>query len=267
MRLENKICVITGGTSGIGRPTVQRFVQEGAMGLSCNPDRRNVPGVRVDRDRLRELAALHYPGEARFYCCDVSKEDEIREMAEFVMREFGPCEVLFNNAGAHQTGKLHETTPENWDRIMNVDVRGVYLCSYYFLPQMLAQHYGTIINMSSVSGLLGDTDMVAYNTAKGAITNMTRCMAIDYAKDGIRVNAICPGAVETEILLHTFHSVPGAEEKFNNAYPTGHVGTAVEIANACVFLASRECDFLNGVNLPIDGGITAHTGQPYMGNY
>ena len=147
------------------------------------------------------------------------------------------------------------------------DVRGVYLCSYYFLPQMLAQHYGTIINMSSVSGLLGDTDMVAYNTAKGAITNMTRCMAIDYAKDGIRVNAICPGAVETEILLHTFHSVPGAEEKFNNAYPTGHVGTAVEIANACVFLASRECDFLNGVNLPIDGGITAHTGQPYMGNY
>ena len=148
-----------------------------------------------------------------------------------------------------------------------MDVRGVYLCSYYFLPQMLAQHYGTIINMSSVSGLLGDTDMVAYNTAKGAITNMTRCMAIDYAKDGIRVNAICPGAVETEILLHTFHSVPGAEEKFNNAYPTGHVGTAVEIANACVFLASRECDFLNGVNLPIDGGITAHTGQPYMGNY
>ena len=204
---------------------------------------------------------------ARGLIAQVTNEDEIREMAEFVMREFGPCEVLFNNAGAHQTGKLHETTPENWDRIMNVDVRGVYLCSYYFLPQMLAQHYGTIINMSSVSGLLGDTDMVAYNTAKGAITNMTRCMAIDYAKDGIRVNAICPGAVETEILLHTFHSVPGAEEKFNNAYPTGHVGTAVEIANACVFLASRECDFLNGVNLPIDGGITAHTGQPYMGNY
>ena len=261
MRLENKICVITGGTSGIGRTTVQRFVQEGAKVVFC--------GRRKDRgeELLRELAALHYPGEARFYCCDVSKEDEIREMAEFVMREFGPCEVLFNNAGAHQTGKLHETTPENWDRIMNVDVRGVYLCSYYFLPQMLAQHYGTIINMSSVSGLLGDTDMVAYNTAKCAITNMTRCMAIDYAKDGIRVNAICPGAVETEILLHTFHSVPGAEEKFNNAYPTGHVGTAVEIANACVFLASRECDFLNGVNLPIDGGITAHTGQPYMGNY
>ena len=146
MRLENKICVITGGTSGIGRTTVQRFVQEGAKVVFC--------GRRKDRgeELLRELAALHYPGEARFYCCDVSKEDEIREMAEFVMREFGPCEVLFNNAGAHQTGKLHETTPENWDRIMNVDVRGVYLCSYYFLPQMLAQHYGTIINMSSVSG-------------------------------------------------------------------------------------------------------------------
>jgi meso-butanediol dehydrogenase/(S,S)-butanediol dehydrogenase/diacetyl reductase len=121
--------------------------------------------------------------------------------------------------------------------------------------------------MSSVSGLLGDTEMVAYNTAKGAITNMTRCMALDYATDGIRVNAVCPGITRSEIVENTFDSVKGAEEKFKAAYPVHYIADAVEIANAVVFLASRKCDFITGVNLPIDGGITAHTGQPYMGTY
>lgn len=126
---------------------------------------------------------------------------------------------------------------------------------------------GTIINISSVSGLLGDTDMVACNTAKGAITNMTRCMALDYAADGIRVNAICPGVINTEIVQHTFASVAGAEEKFKAAYPVHYVAEPVQIADMVVFLASRKVDFINGANIPVDGGITAHTGQPYMGTY
>lgn len=261
MVLQDKVCVVTGGTSGIGRATVLRFAEEGAKVVFCG--RRQERGEEL----VREVRERGYAGTVCYFRCDVADREEVRALAEFTEREFGPCDVLFNNAGTHLTGKLHETAPEDWDRIMSIDVRGVYLCSYYFLPQMLKQHRGAIINMSSVSGLLGDTDMVAYNTAKGAITNMTRCMALDYAKDGIRVNAVCPGAIYTEILGHTFDSVPGAEEKFNNAYPTGHVGQAVDVANVCVFLASGQCDFLNGVNLPIDGGITAHTGQPYMGSY
>ena len=150
---------------------------------------------------------------------------------------------------------------------MNIDLRGVYLCNYYFVPQMLEAQYGTIINMSSVSGMLGDTDMVAYNSAKGAVTNMTRCMALDYATQGIRVNAVCPGITRSEITQHTFDSVEGSEEKFRMAYPVHYIAEPVEIANAVVFLASRKCDFINGVNLPLDGGLTAHTGQPDMGTY
>lgn len=261
MELQDKICVITGGTSGIGKATVIRFVEEGAKVVFCG--RRKEKGLEIQR----EIASGGYPGEAQFFCCDVSKEEDVRGLAEYVKSKYGNCEVLFNNAGIHQSGKLHETKPEDWDRIMNIDLRGAYLVCYYFIPQMLEKKYGTIINMSSVSGLLGDTDMVAYNTAKGAITNMTRCMALDYATDGIRVNAVCPGITHSEIVDHTFTSVEGAEEKFKQAYPVHYIAEAVEVANAVVFLASRKCDFITGVNLPIDGGITAHTGQPYMGKY
>lgn len=261
MELKDKVSVITGGTSGIGKATVLRFVEEGAKVVFCG--RRKDRGEQV----LAEIAKANYPGEARFFQCDVSREEEVKALAEFVKKEFGNCEVLFNNAGVHQAGKLHETKPEDWDRIMGIDVRGVYLVSYYLIPQMLEKKYGTIINMSSVSGLLGDTEMVAYNTAKGAITNMTRCMALDYADDGIRVNAVCPGITRSEIVENTFTSVANAEQKFKDAYPVHYIAEATEVANTVVFLASRKVDFINGVNLPIDGGITAHTGQPYMGSY
>lgn len=261
MELKDKVCVITGGTSGIGRTTVERFVEEGAKVVFC--------GRRSDRGEqaVREIEARKLPGEVRFFRGDVSCEADVKALAEYVKKEFGNCEVLFTNAGVHQSGKLHETAPEQWDRIMNIDVRGVYLCCYYFIPQMLEGKRGSIINMSSISGLLGDTDMVAYNTAKGAITNMTRCMALDYADSNIRVNAVCPGMTRTEILENTFHCVEGAEDKFKAAYPVHYVAEAEQVANAVIFLASRKVDYLNGINLPIDGGLTAHTGQPAMGKY
>lgn len=261
MELKDKVSVITGGTSGIGKATVLRFAEEGAKVVFCG--RRKDRGEEV----LKEVQDAKYPGEVRFYQCDISNEEEDRALAQYVKNEFGNCEVLFNNAGVHQSGKLHETKPSDWDRIMNIDVRGVYLVSYYFIPQMLEKKYGTIINMSSVSGLLGDTEMVAYNTAKGAITNMTRCMALDYAMDGIRVNAVCPGIIRSEIVENTFTSIKDAEEKFKQAYPVHYIAEAIEVANAVVFLASRKCDFITGINLPIDGGITCHTGQPHMGTY
>lgn len=261
MELKDKICVITGGTSGIGESAVKRFAEEGAKVVFC--------GRRKDRAEklLEEIKAANVPGQVRFFLCDVSKEENVKALAEFVRSEFGTCEVLVNNAGVHQAGKIHETKPADWDRIMSIDVRGTYLCCYYFIPQMLEKKYGTVINISSVSGLLGDTDMVAYNTAKGAITNMTRCMALDYAANGIRVNAICPGVINTEIVQHTFHSVKGAEEKFKAAYPVHYVAEPVQIADMAVFLASRKVDFINGANIAVDGGITAHTGQPFMGTY
>lgn len=256
MRLKDKVSVITGATSGIGKATVFRFAEEGAKVVFCG--RRKDKGEEV----VEAVRKANYPGEVRFFQCDVSNNDEVHKMAEYVKNEFGNCEVLFNNAGICPYGKLHETPPEKWDYLMSVDLRGVYLASYYFLPQMIEKQYGTIINMSSVSGLLGDYSMVAYNTAKGAITNMTRCMALDYAQDGIRVNAVCPGTIRSEMADRAFATSPESEEMFKNAYPVHYIADPVEVANAVVFLASRECDFITGVNLPIDGGITCHTGQP-----
>jgi len=261
MELKDKICVITGGASGIGESTVCRFTEEGARVVFCDRSENRAQIL------LEKIDAKNYSGQVRFFQCDVSKEEDVKNLLKYVKKEFGYCEVLVNNAGVHQTGKLHQTAPVDWDRIMSVDVRGAYLCCYYFIPGMLEKKYGTVINVSSVSGLLGDTDMVAYNTAKGAVTNMTRCMALDYASDGIRVNAICPGAINTEIVKNTFQSVEGAEEKFKAAYPVNYIAEPVQIAEMAVFLASRKVDFINGANIVVDGGITAHTGQPFMGTY
>ncbi len=261
MELKDKICIVTGGASGIGKATVLRFVEEGARVVFCdiNPEK----GASVQK----EIEAFGYGGESQFFHCDVSKQEDAAALADFVKNRYGNCEVLFNNAGIHRTGKLHETSIEDWDQVMNVDVRGVYLVSRSIIPQMLEKQGGAIINMSSVSGLLGDTDMVAYNTAKGAVSNMTRCMALDYASDGIRVNAVCPGIIRTEIVAHTFACIPDAETKFKDALPVHYIPEPVQVANVVVFLASGRCDFMTGSMLTIDGGITAHTGQPRMGTY
>lgn len=261
MELQGKISVITGGTSGIGLATVERFAEEGAKVIFCG--RREDKGKQIEE----ELNGKNYPGSIRFFKCDVSKEEDIRALADFVKKEYGNCEVLFNNAGVHLAGKLHETKPADWDRLMSIDVRGVYLANYYFLPQMLEAQYGTIVNMASISGLFAEEALSAYNTAKGAIVNMTRNMALDYAKDGIRVNAVCPGITYTEISKYTFDHVPGSEQAFIDCVPIKRIADPVEIANVVVFLASRKCDFMTGVNIPIDGGVSVQTGHPNTGTY
>ncbi len=262
MRLKDKVALITGGSSGIGLATVRRFAEEGAKVVFCS---RRAP--EKISDFMQELKDAGIDANVRYVQCDVSDEAQVKALAQYVKDTFGNCEILFNNAGIHLAGKLLETPPEAWDRIMGIDLRGVYLVSYYILPQMLEGGWGSIINMSSVSGICADYAMCAYNTAKGAITNLTRAMALDYADSNIRVNAVCPGVVRTAIAEHTFECVPGSEELFRQNYPTHLIADPVEVANACVFLGARESDAINGVNLPIDGGITCHTGQPQVGTY
>lgn len=262
MRLKDRVAVVTGASSGIGLSTVERFAEEGAKVVFCA--RKNRPTVDALLARLEEKGLKQ---NVRFVTCDVSVEEEVKALAEYTKKEFGNCQILFNNAGIHLAGKLTETPPSEWDRIMNIDLRGVYLMCYYFLPQMIEGKWGSIINMSSVSGTNADYAMCAYNTAKGGITNLTRAMALDYAGDNIRVNAVCPGIIRTDIAEHTFTSVPGSEQMFKDSYPVHYIADPVEVANAVVFLASRESNFINGVNLLIDGGITAWTGQPVVGTY
>lgn len=254
--LSNKTAVITGGTSGIGEATVKLFAKEHAnvVFVGSNPAKGEKVMQALESERLAD--------KVRFFRCDVSSGEQVKALADFVKAEFGTCDILFNNAGIHLAGRLLETTPEDFERILSIDLRGVYLCCYYLMPMMLEKQYGTIINMSSVSGICADYSMAAYNAAKGGVTNLTRAIAIDYADQGIRANAICPGAVRTEMLEYTFRKIPYAEKVNRDAYPTHTFATPEEIAELALFLAARKVDFLNGTNIPVDGGITCHTGQP-----
>ena len=254
--LKGKTVVITGGTTGIGAATVKLFAENHANVVFIG--RKEEIGKALEEEVMNR-----YPDACvRYQRVDVSAEEEVKALAEYVEKEFGGCEVLFNNAGIHLAGRLLETPPAEFDRIMSVDCRGVYLACYYFMPMMLKKQYGTIINMSSVSGILADYSMAAYNTAKGAVTNLTRAIAIDYADQGIRANAICPGAVRTEMLEYTFRKIDYAEKVNRDAYPTHTFALPEEIAEVALFLAARKVDFLNGTNIPVDVGITCHTGQP-----
>lgn len=254
--LQNKTAVITGGTSGIGEATVKLFARNHANVVFVGTSEEK--GKRV----MQQLAQEGLDQNVRFYRCSVADEEAVKSLAEYVKATFGGCDILFNNAGIHLAGRLLETPPAEFDRIMAVDLRGVWLCCYYLMPMMVEKQYGTIINMSSVSGICADFSMAAYNAAKGAVTNLTRAIAIDYADQGIRANAICPGAVRTEMLEYTFRKIPHAEKVNRDAYPTHTFATPEEIAEVALFLAARKADFLNGTNIPVDGGITCHTGQP-----
>lgn len=256
MQLEGRNAVITGGTSGIGEATVLLFAREGANVVFTGTS--EAKGARV----LARAAEIAHKGKILFFRSDVSRREDVARLADYVKAEIGLCDTLFNNAGVHYAGILHETPPEEFDRVISVDLRGVYLACYYFIPHMLEKGGGFIINMSSVSGIRADYAMAAYNAAKGAVSNLTRSMAIDYADKGIRVNAVCPGAVRTEMLEYTFRRLPHAERVNREAYPTHTFAAPEEIAEAVLFLASNRVNFLNGANIVIDGGITAHTGQP-----
>jgi meso-butanediol dehydrogenase/(S,S)-butanediol dehydrogenase/diacetyl reductase len=256
MSVNEKVVVITGGTSGIGEATVRLFAENGARVTFVGTNKSKGDAV------MEKLKAAGFGETVCFFQGDVSKAEDVAALAEFTQKKFGPCDILFNNAGVHFAGKLHETPVEEFDRVISVDLRGVYLCCYHYLPQMLAKKKGCIVNMSSVSGVCADFSMAAYNAAKGGVSNLTRAIAIDYADEGIRANAVCPGAVRTEMLEYTFRKIPYAEEVNRKAYPTHTFATPEEIAELVLFIASDKVNFLNGTNILVDGGITAHTGQP-----
>ena len=252
-RLESKIAVITGSSSGIGKATAERFAKEGAIVICADI---NLDGVKKATQEIKDAG-----GEAYAYYIDVAEEEKVKEFTAEIEKKFGKVDILFNNAGTDtEGGKLHEYPVELWDRLMSVDLRGTFLVSKYVIPLML-ENGGSIINNSSVSGLAADLDRSGYNAAKGAITNLTRTMAIDYAREGIRVNSIAPGTIETPLL----DDLSGAEEgkKFRKAYewvdPMGRLGKPEEVAGAVLFLASDDSSYVTGDCITVDGGHMAYT--------
>ncbi|MDD2215376.1 MAG: SDR family NAD(P)-dependent oxidoreductase [Eubacteriales bacterium] len=244
--------VITGGTSGIGKSAVALFIKEGwqVMFVGTNQD--------VGQSMLSEFHSQGYK-EIYFCKCDITKDQDVKRLFDYTMEKMGGTDSLINNAGIFISGMLHETKEEDWNRIFDVDVKSIYLTSKYFIPYMIKNKGGTIVNTASVSGMLGDYNMAAYNAAKGAVVNLVRAMALDYGKFGIRVNNVCPSACATPMFLANDEETIRA---FNDANPIKRICTPDEVAQAMLFLASDRSSSCNGVNLQVSGGLDIHTGQP-----
>ena len=252
MKLEGKVALITGGSLGLGKSTAELFAQEGAkVVITGRTEKTLVEAVESAKNKGLELSYL---------VSDVSKEEDCREAVQFTLDTYGKIDILFNNAGILGVGKTHETDLEFWDKVFAINVRGLFMMSKFAIPHMLENGGGAIVNNSSILGLKALPGVAAYNSTKGAVTQLTRSMALDYAQDGIRVNAICPGTIETPMVDGLLDGMPdrgAAEDLFKSFHPMGRFGTADEIAHSVLFLCDDTVGFMTGTMLSVDGGWVA----------
>jgi NAD(P)-dependent dehydrogenase (short-subunit alcohol dehydrogenase family) len=249
MRLADKVALITGGTSGIGRATAILFAHEGAaVAFTGRNQARGDEVVRAIRDS---------GGDAVFVRSDVRYAEQCRQAVEQTLARFGKIDVLFNNAGVFHASTVPDCTEEQWDETIDSSLKGAFLMSKYALPSMIERGSGSIIHCSSGWGIQGGDKAAAYCAAKGGLVVMTKAMAIDHGPDGIRVNCICPGDVDTPMLPDDAAKRGLSWEEYSAGAadrPLGRVGTAEEIAQAVLFLASDESAFMTGAALVVDGG-------------
>ena len=249
MRLENKIALITGAAAGIGKATAELFVREGAK------------VVIADRDGPAASAVAQSLGEAAIaVTVDVSIGPQVKRMMDEAVVRFGRLDVLVNNAGYGIRGNVVTTAEEDWDALMDVNLKGVFLCSKYAVPHMVAQGGGSIVNTSSTIASVGIPDRVAYVASKGGVAALTRAMALDHAADNIRVNSVAPGVIWSsyyEKMLETHEDPETFLAKLKARAPTNRWGEPGEIASAILWLASDESSFATGSSMTIDGGYTA----------
>jgi NAD(P)-dependent dehydrogenase (short-subunit alcohol dehydrogenase family) len=252
MKLEGKVALITGGSLGLGKATAHLFAQEGAnVVITGRTEKTLVEKVGKAKEAGHEISHI---------VSDVSKESDCKEAVDFTLDKYGKIDILFNNAGILGVGRTHETEIEFWDKVFAINVRGTYLMSKFTIPHMLENGGGCIVNNSSILGLKALPGVAAYNATKGAVTQLTRSMALDYAQDGIRVNAICPGTIETPMVDGLLDGMPdrnAAEDLFKSFHPMGRFGTAEEIAHAVLFLCDDNVSFMTGTMLSVDGGWVA----------
>jgi NAD(P)-dependent dehydrogenase (short-subunit alcohol dehydrogenase family) len=250
MRLSNKVVLITGAGSGIGRSTALLFAKEGAQVV--------VNDLAVEAGEETAAAIRSDGGEAVFIQADVTDPASVQQMIESAIDSFGRIDVLFNNAGISGVGALHEVEPEAWDRIVSVNVRGVYLPSKYALPHMMERRSGNIINMSSCVAEIGLARRASYAATKGAVLALTKSMQVDYASYGIRVNALLPGTILTpfveKFLQQSYADPEVGLEGIRKRQLSGDLGRPEDVAQAALFLASDESKFMMGSPLYIDGG-------------
>ena len=251
-RLQNKIAIVTGGGTGIGEATCRRFAEEGAK----------VAVFDVTPAGVKTAAAIEAAGgEALFARADVSSEADVKAAVAAVLDRWGTIDVLVNNAAVTGVNKFtHEVTVEEWDHIFSINTRGVFLCTKHVLPTMMEKKAGSIVNFSSIYGLIGNDDLPPYHATKGAVLLMTKTDAICYARWGIRVNAVHPGSTKTPLFMKAGETYPGGLDVYLEMMKAKHpltLGEPVDVANCVLFLASDEARFVTGASLVCDGGYTA----------
>lgn len=252
MKLPQRVAVITGAGSGIGRAMALLFAREGALVLAAD----------LNGSAAEETAAAitQAGGTATAMPVDVAQPEQVRAMIEQALSTYGRIDILCNNAGIGSTTDVVECEPDEWDRVMTVNVKSVYLGCKYVIPHMLERGGGVIVNTASVAGIVGIVKRASYCASKGAVIALTRQVAIEYVKRGIRVNCLCPGTVDSpwvERLLQQADDRDAARQALEARQPMGRLGTPEEVAAAALYLVSDDAAFITGTGLVIDGGWTA----------
>jgi len=251
MKLKDKVAIVTGGGSGIGQATAHLFAEEGATVVVVDWHRE---AGEATASAIRDLGR-----KAEFCYADVSKAADVEAMVATTVKNHGRLNVLFNNAAVQILSKLVETTEEDWDRVHSVNLKGVFLCCKYGIPQIIRSGGGSVVNMASILGFVGDPDLAAYCAAKGGVIALTKAASLTYGPDKVRVNCICPGDVETPLLKEYFDKDPNPQklrDEVSSKYALRRVASPKEVAKLALFLACDDSSFITGGKLVVDGGLT-----------
>ncbi|MCC2971914.1 SDR family oxidoreductase [Massilia sp. IC2-476] len=245
-----KVAIVTGAASGIGRATALAFGRAGAHVV--------VADTAIDGGHATAAMIVESGGKALFVRSDITKSNEVEALVEKTINYYGRLDIAVNNAAIdEECAPLAEGDEEQFERIMGANVKGVWLCMKYQLRHMLKQGSGAIVNVASVSGLVGAPNRAIYAASKHAVVGLTRSAAAEYAREGIRINALCPAAVKTPMLTRAVERDPASEKKLKASHPMGRFAETVEVANAALWLASEQASYVNGHELVVDGGFTA----------